>query len=440
MLKRHATSTSITARILCLSAALSLGLLPVLSWSAPWVCAEDLDGDGDLTTQGETANCLLSANGGSLCPINAVDCQGDLTETCPVAGGTCIDGRCNTPASCEVIDLAGGNLYFCPAVPGYLPTTNRNACFTACNNATQACLTTTSNYRCPLGDQYACISNNGNFQCNANSCVDLASTPPDDSDIPDSMLIDDGERDEDGNCLGATLIFSGRGMECLPSGLSTAFKDCCDFDGEIYTDSTGSSIESTLTSKAILATFQAATAAYGAYSAAVSAGATTAAAGDAAASAASDVFAGAFDPTSLVIAIAIAIILEWLAKACPQESLETASLMASDYCVELGNYCKRRWFGGCIQRARVQCCFNSKLARIIHEQGRPQLTAFGDGFGTPEAPDCRGFSPEEFQALDFSRIDLSEYYADIKKASDEAIQQSLQDGLERFNDVHGTGG
>ncbi|WP_229239094.1 hypothetical protein [Campylobacter volucris] len=33
--------------------------------------------------------------------------------------------------------------------------------------------------------------------------------------------------------------------------------------------------------------------------------------------------------------------------------------------------------------------------------------------GSPKSPDCRGFAPEEFQKLDFSEIDLSEFIADI---------------------------
>nr|HEC1719610.1 mating pair stabilization protein [Campylobacter jejuni] len=35
------------------------------------------------------------------------------------------------------------------------------------------------------------------------------------------------------------------------------------------------------------------------------------------------------------------------------------------------------------------------------------------GWGSPKSPDYRGFTPEEFQKLDFSKIDLSEFIADI---------------------------
>jgi conjugal transfer mating pair stabilization protein TraN len=50
------------------------------------------------------------------------------------------------------------------------------------------------------------------------------------------------------------------------------------------------------------------------------------------------------------------------------------------------------------------------LARLINAQGRAQL---GRGWGTAEQPDCSGFSVAELQALDFARMDLSEFYAEI---------------------------
>ena len=55
------------------------------------------------------------------------------------------------------------------------------------------------------------------------------------------------------------------------------------------------------------------------------------------------------------------------------------------------------------------------MARIIQEQGRPQLTTFGPtgSWGTPDNPDCRGFTPEEFESIDFAKIDFSEYIASV---------------------------
>ena len=60
------------------------------------------------------------------------------------------------------------------------------------------------------------------------------------------------------------------------------------------------------------------------------------------------------------------------------------------------------------------CCFNSKLARILQQQGRPQL---GLGWGAAEFADCRGLTPEELTRIDFARVDFSEFYADALAAA-----------------------
>lgn len=96
---------------------------------------------------------------------------------------------------------------------------------------------------------------------------------------------------------------------------------------------------------------------------------------------------------------------------CSESDRQLAQQNRDRKCVEIGEYCsKKKKFIGCIQRKKTFCCFNSKLARIFHEQGRPQI---GMGWGWAEAPQCRGYTPEEFQKLDFSEIDLSEFIADV---------------------------
>lgn len=86
------------------------------------------------------------------------------------------------------------------------------------------------------------------------------------------------------------------------------------------------------------------------------------------------------------------------------------------------------------EKKKTYCCFNSKLARIIHEQGRPQLIDFSqEGWGTPKNPVCRGFSPEEFQMLDFQKIDLKEWSADITTKSNESINTGIKDNIDGKN-------
>ncbi len=55
-------------------------------------------------------------------------------------------------------------------------------------------------------------------------------------------------------------------------------------------------------------------------------------------------------------------------------------------------------------------------------------------WGDPENPNCRGFTPEEFQMLDFSRIDLSEWYGDIEVKAQDEIESEMQESIEGFYD------
>ena len=114
---------------------------------------------------------------------------------------------------------------------------------------------------------------------------------------------------------------------------------------------------------------------------------------------------------------------------CGETEAQTVQAATSGRCHYIGDYCKEEWFLiGCVQRADTFCCFNSKLGRIIHEQGRAQLQQFnGSGdWGGPGNPNCRGFTPEEFQMLDFSRIDLSEYFGDVRTRATQDVQQSME--------------
>ena len=81
-------------------------------------------------------------------------------------------------------------------------------------------------------------------------------------------------------------------------------------------------------------------------------------------------------------------------------------------CHGVGSYCSMRLpiIRTCIETTETYCCFNSRLSRIINEQGRAQL---GRGWGGAQGPDCSGFALTQLQALDFSRMDLSEFYAEI---------------------------
>ncbi len=95
---------------------------------------------------------------------------------------------------------------------------------------------------------------------------------------------------------------------------------------------------------------------------------------------------------------------DWMFQ-CKREDIVTSSKLQLRLCHLVGTK-KTKKLGVVTKRTNVYCCFNSILARLIHEQGRPQI---GMSWGSASSPNCRGFSPEELGSLDFSRMDLSEY-------------------------------
>jgi hypothetical protein len=105
----------------------------------------------------------------------------------------------------------------------------------------------------------------------------------------------------------------------------------------------------------------------------------------------------------------------WFKSWCSNEERELKKRRMGGTCTEVGDYCAKRIFGICIKKKETYCCFNSKLGRIINEQGRPQI---GKSFGSAKNPDCEGFTPEELSKLDFSRLDLSEYINDMQSEMD----------------------
>lgn len=77
----------------------------------------------------------------------------------------------------------------------------------------------------------------------------------------------------------------------------------------------------------------------------------------------------------------------------------------------LGRRCARRIFGVCVRWRRSWCVFGSKLGRILQEAARGQL---GIGWGN-----CRGFTVEEMERIDFEAVDLSEFTENLLDGSRE---------------------
>ncbi|MGR5116259.1 type-F conjugative transfer system mating-pair stabilization protein TraN [Photobacterium damselae] len=113
---------------------------------------------------------------------------------------------------------------------------------------------------------------------------------------------------------------------------------------------------------------------------------------------------------------------------CSAEEKGLAKAKEKGLTIELGTYCAEKVLGVCIRKKKGYCQFDSKMARIVQEQGRSTL---GLTFGSAKNPNCSGITPEQLQKLDFSKIDFSEFYQDLqnnmKLPSTSSIQQKIAD-------------
>jgi len=119
---------------------------------------------------------------------------------------------------------------------------------------------------------------------------------------------------------------------------------------------------------------------------------------------------------------------------CSTAENELIQLKTAGVCHQIGTFCKKRSkLLGCMQTAETFCCFGSKLSRLTHEQGRGQLKSFTTKgiWGTPTAPECAGFTVSDFEALNFSKIDLSEYVAGKDFNNQENIKRMFTDEINR---------
>ncbi|MDA0967637.1 MAG: conjugal transfer protein TraN [Proteobacteria bacterium] len=97
--------------------------------------------------------------------------------------------------------------------------------------------------------------------------------------------------------------------------------------------------------------------------------------------------------------------------ACDHQEKELAIKEQAGQCHYIGTYCSDKSFlGVCLKKRKSYCCFGSKLARIIHEQARGQLSM---NWGSPQAPNCESMTIDQLQSIDFTQVDLSELYPDI---------------------------
>ena len=113
----------------------------------------------------------------------------------------------------------------------------------------------------------------------------------------------------------------------------------------------------------------------------------------------------------IALLIMVAKFLYGYLMTCDPNSQLTDMLLGQNLCHYVGSYCSRRVIGICIQVTQTYCCSNGRLGLAINEQGRQQI---GKGWGSPEAPFCLGFTPEEFASLNLEAMNLEQFEQEMQ--------------------------
>jgi hypothetical protein len=355
--------------------------------AAQWVCAKDLNSDGNVAGAGETLACDVGPEG-PLCPFDKAVCSPN-NPVCPLgnalpcdANNTCTElGTCTTPTptgnpTCPLNPKVGcdqnnqcTNKGACLQLGWFLPiyrcsldgTTHwsLNTCNLACTQTaactpppmspsvcsldgtshpdyatcdaacknTATCPPAGGNGTCPFNPNAACITDptTSTPSCSQIECIDLDATPPISANDGSTMQQNDGATDPTtGACLDDMVFFPGRGMRCLEAGIENAYKNCCARENGDIADSRGSATDAYVQGYIIGAAFDAAAVAYAAYNAAIATGATASAAAGSAASAVGQ-WAAQAGPAALYVAAAI-MVYSYLTMECDSQSMEVGNL------------------------------------------------------------------------------------------------------------------
>lgn len=126
--------------------------------------------------------------------------------------------------------------------------------------------------------------------------------------------------------------------------------------------------------------------------------------------------------------------------AMSEEEKSLAMRRGANLCIHVGDYCSKKVKIGFIKACRTKkktfCCFNSTLSRIINVEGRKQLAGNGVGksYGSAEAPDCTGFTLDEFNTVDIGKMDLTEFVNEVTaKAQTSAANSRSGDYWDKRN-------
>lgn len=101
-----------------------------------------------------------------------------------------------------------------------------------------------------------------------------------------------------------------------------------------------------------------------------------------------------------------------LANCKPEEQM-LATMREQHLCHQVGStYCAKKVLGKCITKKTSFCCFGTRFAKILQQQGRVQL---GISWGDATCPNCRALTIKELSQLDLAKMNFSELFEDLMK-------------------------
>jgi conjugal transfer mating pair stabilization protein TraN len=96
---------------------------------------------------------------------------------------------------------------------------------------------------------------------------------------------------------------------------------------------------------------------------------------------------------------------------CSEEDKAVGKAKEKGLTIYVGEYCAEKILGVCIRKKKSYCAYDSKLGKIIQQQGA--LNQLGKTLGSAENPTCAPLTPEELSNINFDHIDFTEFYPEL---------------------------
>ena len=326
-----------------------------------------------------------AASGDTVMTANQFCSKGSITYTPPTITNSCPSGYTYSNGTCtETVTQTSS-----PTCPSGTTLINGECVSYSCplNGAPQGSAP---------GQNYTCVEPSGSstYYCSPYLCYnDTTNTPVSTPETMPAPQTNNGKVTSSG-CSGSIYIFPGQALQCTRDFVLG--ENCCS-RGKFLLGGRSCSSNSQILAEAIIYDNQ--------YSPPV------------------PVYSGAGDPNTAPIT------------SCSPSSIATGCGQQGE-AIYLGDYCSLKLpiVGTCLANTYVFCKFQGLLAAIIQAQGRAQLAGGPDAvsWGSVNSPNCTGFTPAQFQELNFSNMNLSEYVNVMKQQtsatiSSGALSKQIQD-------------